>query len=121
MVKPGITNQSPFVWYILKFKSKAARSEHLSALARARSITTLYERSFTSKFPLCSKVDVYDKMISTSHITEYLGAGGRELYTAFKNMSLIRGGGIGPADLAIARPNIQNYNPQSLVMLSECS
>ena len=32
-----------------------------------------------------------------------------------------RGGGIGPADPASAGPNFQNYNPQSLLMSSECS
>ena len=27
---------------------------------------------------------MYDNMMSTSHVTEYLGAGGRELYAPFK-------------------------------------
>ena len=36
----------------------------------------------------------------------------------FKNST---GGGIGLADPAIAGPNFQNYNPQSLLISSECS
>ena len=35
---------------------------------------------------------MYDNMMSPSHVTEYLGAGGRELYTPFKNMLLMGAG-----------------------------
>ena len=57
-----ITNQTPLV---LKSMSKAAKSEHLSALARVISIITLYNRSSKSKFTLSGKIDMYDNMISS--------------------------------------------------------
>ena len=38
---------------------------------------------------LSRKADMYDIMMSTSHVTEHLGTGGHELYTPFKNVLLM--------------------------------
>ena len=78
-VRPGIVNVTPPEVYCLKLRSRATRSDDLSALDNAISMASLAESCFRDKLLLGGIESINEMTWFTSQTKEYLGVGGLEL------------------------------------------